>query len=79
LSGIAKKNRKLIIHIIDNKKGIAVFEETSYNSNERYYYLMIAADKIKTVPLIVNNCETYKQNELCFDKPNFSELLKNKK
>ena len=79
LSGIAKKNRKLIIHIIDNKKGIAVFEETSDNSNERYYYLMVASDKIKTVPLIVNNCETYKQNELCFDKPNFSELLKNKK
>ena len=40
---------------------------------------MVASDKIKTVPLIVNNCETYKQNELCFDKPNFSELLKNKK
>jgi hypothetical protein len=79
LTGIAKKNRKLIIHIIDNKKGIAVFEETSFNSNERYYYLMVASDKIKTVPLIVNNCETYKQNELGFDKPNFSELLKNKK
>jgi hypothetical protein len=79
LTGIGKKNRKLIIHIIDNKNGIAVFEETSYNLNERYYYLMIAADKIKTVPLIVNNCETYKQNELCFYKSNFIKLLKNKK
>lgn len=79
LSGITNKNRKLIIHIIDNKKGIAVFEETSDNSKERYYYLMVASDKIKNVPLIVNNCETYKQIELRFDKPNFSELLITKK
>jgi hypothetical protein len=75
LSGISNKNRKLIIHIIDNKKGIAVFEETGDNVNESYYYLMIASDKIKTIPLIVNNCETYKQIELHFDKPNYIELL----
>lgn len=79
LSGITNKNRKLIIHIIDNKKGIAVFEETSGNASESYYYLMVASDKIKTVPLIVNNCETYKQIELSFDKPNYGELLKNNK
>ena len=40
---------------------------------------MVASDKIKTVPLIINNCETYKQIELRFDKPNYSELLKNNK
>lgn len=79
LSGITNENRKLIIHIIDDNKGIAVFEETSDNARESYYYLMVASDKIKTVPLIINNCETYKQIELRFDKPNYSELLKNNK
>lgn len=79
LTGIAKKNRKLTIHIIDGKKGIAVFEETNSNANKSYYYLMVAADKIKTVPLIVNNCEVGKQRELVFDEPNFRKLLKRKK
>jgi len=79
LTGIAKKGRKLIIHIIDSKKGIAVFEETNDEADKSYYYLMVASDKIRTVPLIVNNCETEKQWELDFDEPNFSELLKREK
>jgi len=40
---------------------------------------MVDSDKIKTIPLIVNNCEAEKQRELDFDKPNFRELLKRKK
>lgn len=79
LMGIANRDRKLIIHIIDSKKGIAVFEETNNKAGESYFYLMIASDKIKTVPLIVNNCETFKQIELRFEEPNYSELLKRKK
>lgn len=79
LTGIANKDRKLIIHIIDRKKGIAVFEETNNNADESYYYLMVASDKIRNVPLIVNYCKEYKQLELRFDEPNFKELLKTKK
>lgn len=79
LTGIVKKDRKLTIHIIDSKKGIAVFEEMNDKADKSYYYLMVASDKIKTVPLIVNNCETVKQLELDFDEPNFRELLKSEK
>ncbi len=76
LTGIANKDRKLIIHIIDSKRGIAVFEEKNDKADVSYFYLMIASDKIRNVPLIVNNCTTYKQSELCFDKPNYGGLLK---
>jgi hypothetical protein len=65
LTGIYDKDRVLKIHIIDSKRGIAIFEEIYGGSENRY--LMICADKIKTVPIIVNNCETYKQVELFFD------------
>lgn len=78
LTGIANKDRKLIIHIIDSKKGIAVFEETNNNPNEKYYYLMVDSESIRNLPLIVNCCEEYKQLDLRFDEPNFKELLKAK-
>ncbi len=74
LTGISDKNRKIIIHIIDHHKVIAVFEEITSESDNRYY-LMIAADKIKSVPIIVNHCPTQKQTELKFDEPDFKTLL----
>ena len=55
----------------------AIFEEIK-NGADKNYYLMISADKIKSVPLIVNNCETQKQLELQFEEPNYIELLKTK-
>lgn len=73
LNGIYNKNRLLTINIIDQTKGIAVFTETIQNG--RTNYLMIMADKIKTVPFIVNNCKTQKQLELDFEEPNYSKLL----
>lgn len=36
---------------------------------------MISADKIKTVPIIVNNCEKSKQVELRFDSDPPLEIL----
>jgi hypothetical protein len=77
LTGIYDKDRKLVIHIIDRNKGIAIFEEIN-NGTDKNYYLMIVADKIKNVPLIVNNCEIRKQLELRFDEPDYNELLKTK-
>lgn len=74
LTGIHDQDRKIIIHIIDRKKGIAVFEQTT-NGADKLYYLMIAADKIKNVPIIVNHCPTQKQSELEFDKTDFKSLL----
>ena len=39
---------------------------------------MIMADKIETVGFIVNNCETEKQFELNFERPDFNKLLQDK-
>lgn len=75
LSGIYQPERKLRIHIIDPDRGIALFEEKNAD-NDTYYYLMIAAEKIRSVPLIVNNCEWQKQRELQFEQPNPEALLR---
>ena len=77
LTGIYDQDRKIIIHIIDLKKGIAVFEQIT-NGTDKKYYLMIAADKIKSVPIIVNYCPTQKQKELQFEEPDFKILLTTK-
>lgn len=77
LTGIYHRDRKVIIHIIDFKKGIAVFEE-AIDRLDKKYYLMIAADKITSVPIIVNYCTTQKQMELKFDKVDFKALLAGK-
>lgn len=77
LTGISAQNRKITIHIIDIKNGIAVFEQT-LNEADKRYYLMIAADNIKSVPIIVNHCPTQKQTELQFDEPDFKTLLTTK-
>lgn len=73
LSGVFEKDRKLIIHIIDKEKGIAIFEDP--NRERHKYTLMISSDKIRSVPLIVNQCEN-KQIELRFEEPNYVELLR---
>lgn len=74
LSGISYADRKITIHIIDPKKGIAVFEQTSTGTDKKYY-LMISAPDITSVPIIVNVCPTQKQMELKFEDPDFEKLL----
>lgn len=74
VTGIYDPERTIVIHIIDKSKGIAVFTETT-DRNGKNNYLMIMADKIKTIPLIVNNCQQHKTTELEFEEPNFSKLL----
>jgi hypothetical protein len=78
VTGIYEQDRTITIHIIDKTKGIAVFTETTAQ-NGKNHFLMIMADKIKTVPFIVNNCETSKQSELKFEEPNFDKLIKQKR
>lgn len=77
LIGSMEKNRELIIHIIDKQKGIAIFEEV-INKTDIFYHLMIAVEKVKSVPLIINNCKIDKQRELKFDEIDYEELLKSK-
>lgn len=77
LTGIYEQDRKIIIHIIDFNKGVAVFEQITYGI-DKSFCLMIAADKIKSVPIIVNHCPTQKQTELQFDEIDFTTLLTTK-
>ena len=76
VTGLYEQDRTITINIIDKAKGIAVFTETTLSGKN--HFLMIMTDKIKTVPFIVNNCETSKQLELEFEEPNFDRLLKTK-
>lgn len=79
LTGSHKANRELVIYIIDSKNGIAVFEDKYTNAiwgdKEESTYLMIAADKIKNFPIIVNYCETMKQNEFEFDELDYKKII----
>jgi len=76
LAGIHRHNRELKIHIVDKTNGIAVFEEV-LPDRDNIFYLMISADKIRIMPLIVNECIGEIQDELDFDFPDFEELIKN--
>jgi hypothetical protein len=74
INGNIYKNRTITFTIIDPKKEIAIVEADTKNGLKNYL-LMISADKIKTIPFIVNNCEFEKQDELEFDITNFKVLL----
>lgn len=69
LNSFGKSERIIKIHILDEMKGIAVFEE---NAN---YSLMVRSDRIRMFPVIVNYCKSQKQLEFEFDKINFDKLL----
>jgi hypothetical protein len=77
LDGINEKARNLKIHVIDEKRGIAVFEQRKSEFGLEYY-LMIAAEKIRSVPIIVNYCPTQKQTEFKFETPDYKSMLKSK-
>ncbi|MES2372033.1 MAG: hypothetical protein V4557_05600 [Bacteroidota bacterium] len=76
LESIEKPSRQLIIHMIDEQKGIAVFEEPG-NKNDRYH-LMIDVKKMRQLPIIVNYCTIQKEMEMDFDTPDFKKLLGNR-
>ena len=76
-NGFEKNKTKLEIIIIDKAKGIAVFKHTR-NNNEIDYKLMVDSNKVRLFPIIVNNCEYERTEEVVFDKLNFEELLNRK-
>lgn len=67
-------NRVIVIHIIDKKNGIAIFEESS-EIEEHKFYLMVMAGKVKNFPIIVNYSAAQKQKEFKFDDINFEKFL----
>ncbi len=77
LTGGLAKDRRLTVHIIDAQRGIAVFEEDVTGWGKRYF-LMIAADKVRGLPIIVNYCRDQKELEYNFKEPNYKKLLEMK-
>ena len=65
--------RKVIIHIIDKEKGIAVFE--SEINGEVSYKLMLDVTKINQYPMIVNDCKSKQSEFRDFEEPDFKKLL----
>lgn len=76
LTGMYDTIRTITVHIIDRKKGVAVFEENT-NGEGPHFFLMVDARKRRQLPLIVNYCKTQKQSEFSFDTPDFVQLLRN--
>jgi hypothetical protein len=74
LSSCNDIQKKVIIHIIDPQKGIAIFEDPAADKDDRYV-LMVRTDKAKEFPIIVN-FSPQKEAEYKFDEPDYEQLLK---
>jgi hypothetical protein len=77
LEGIEYKERKVIIHMLENANDLALFEYI-ISANERFYNLMIPANKITNLPVIVNHCPTRKSIELQFDPIDYSKWIEHR-
>ena len=75
LSGYNDPKKIIRIHVVDKKRGIAVFEHPNALPKQRYQF-MVQADKMKNFPIIVNYCKTQKQEEFDgFDKVDFAKWI----
>lgn len=72
-TGAPNQSAELIIHLVDRARGIAIFRYPS-GTKDTTYRLMIAALKIRSVPLIVNHCPTGKRGEFSFEEPDWKAL-----
>jgi hypothetical protein len=63
--------------IIDEEKRIAVEEEIMPEWTR--YNLMVDADKLTSLPIIINYCPTQKAFEFDFPKTDWKELIRTKK
>lgn len=73
-------NMQTTIHIIDKKRGIAIFEmlpsDFAKENTEPFYTLVVAVDKIDLFPTIVNHCSIEKAREWVFDEVDFKALIR---
>ncbi|MDX2068128.1 MAG: hypothetical protein SFV55_06855 [Haliscomenobacter sp.] len=75
LSGYNNTQKTIRIHMVDKKRGIAVFENPAAEPKQRYRF-MVQADKAKNFPMIINYCKTQKQLEFeGFDKVDFAKWI----
>lgn len=77
-TNFSQQKEKLRITYLDKEKGIAIFEFIN-SKKQSNYLLMVDLDKIKSLPIVVNDCKTSKTKEFVFDKINFKRLQLSKK
>ncbi|MDH6310823.1 hypothetical protein M2451_003561 [Dysgonomonas sp. PFB1-18] len=65
---------ELNIYIIDETRGIAVFEYIGASEDFKFR-LQVRADKARQFPIVVHDCK-WKQLEYEFEKPDYEALLK---
>lgn len=64
----------LNIHLINENKGLAVFEKIN-KLNEKRYLLMVREEKMKDYPIIVNYCKEQRTDEFKFDKIDYQKII----
>lgn len=75
LKGIYPEDNSILVHLIDAKKGIAIFE-FPLRQGKRKYQLMVETSKMECFPVIVNYSPSQRQDEFDFDDINFALLIK---
>lgn len=68
-------NEKLIIHQIDSKTGLSVFEFAEESESNKYQ-LYLPVESARKFDMVINYCDNQKQLEFDFDKIDFEELIK---
>lgn len=63
------------VHIIDQKRGIAILNFSSSKYSQGQQLLMVDANRAHLFPMIVNYCVTDRMEEVEFDVIDFSKLL----
>ncbi|MDD2793969.1 MAG: hypothetical protein PHD73_12370 [Sediminibacterium sp.] len=64
----------LNIHLVNENKGLAVFEKIN-KLNEKTYWFMVREANMKDYPIVVNDCKEQRTDEFKFDKIDYSKLL----
>lgn len=64
----------LNIHLVNENKGLAVFEKIN-RLNEKTYWFMVREENMKDYPIVVNDCKEQRTDEFKFDKIDYQKLL----
>lgn len=64
----------LNVHLINENKGLAVFEKIN-RLNEKSYWFMVREENMKDYPIIVNYCKEQRTDEFKFDKIDYQKII----
>lgn len=65
----------ILIHLIDPKKQVAVFQYQNGKDHRIRYELMVGAERIRSFPIIVDYAPDVKPQVFMFEEPDFQALL----